>query len=189
IETINKYIPDNGKAVEIAAGSGYTSVVVADLVRSKNATVIMTDLEMELVKSAKQRFGSISNLKFYQADSLTLPFDDNYFDVLFHQGFLEHFGDVMIKKFLLEQARISKYIVFDVPNSRRNNKTQEFGNERFLKHSEWVSLVKECGLNVYEHTARRFTNSWKKFVPEFIYNSNFFHKHFGEASIIVCGKY
>jgi len=188
IQMIDEYTPQHGKLIEIAAGSGYTSAVVSDLVRKKGAKVTMSDLEPDLVNSASVKYETF-DMDFVQANSLDLKqFNDDEFDVLFHQGFLEHFSDDMIIAFLQEQSRISKHIVFDVPNGRRWNKTQEFGNERFLSHNRWMSITEDAGLTIEHHTARRFTNPWKKWVPVAVQDSDWFHELFGEASIIICSK-
>jgi ubiquinone/menaquinone biosynthesis C-methylase UbiE len=131
---------------------------------------------------------NLSNLNFENQDSNKINHKDNSFDILYHQGFLEHFEDSEIKLFLKEQSRVSKYIVFDVPISRRNDKIQEFGNERFLSLKQWKKIIKDCNLNIYKITGRRFNNFWKKFVPKIIHDSDFFGKYFGESIIIVCGK-
>ncbi|HVO76572.1 MAG TPA: methyltransferase domain-containing protein, partial [Candidatus Bathyarchaeia archaeon] len=50
------------------------------------------------------------------ADALALPFADGTFDVVFHQGLLEHFRDP--EPFIAENARVLKrggYILVDVP--------------------------------------------------------------------------
>ncbi|MFL0798267.1 MAG: class I SAM-dependent methyltransferase [Cellvibrionaceae bacterium] len=188
IETIKKYTPENGKLLEIAGGSGYTSVVVQDVVRVKNAKVTYTDLEKSLTKRVEETFGKISGLSYQAEDASKLSFADDSYDVVFHQGFLEHFDDEDIVEFLKEQARVAKVIVFDVPNGRRWDKTQEFGNERFLSHEEWMNIAKQAGLVVHEDTARRFSNFWKDWVPVVIRDSEWFHRNFGESSIIVCGK-
>lgn len=188
IETIKANTPDGGKLLEIAGGSGYTSAVVADVTRTKNAVVTFSDLEQSLTDKVKDNFDSIVNLDFKAADAFKLPFEDDSYDVIFHQGFLEHFSDEDIIKFLQEQARVAEKIVFDVPNGRRWNKHQEFGNERFLSHKQWVQIAKDAGLHVHYHTARRFTNGWKKWVPVAVQNSEWFHRNFGESSIVVCSS-
>lgn len=188
IELIDKYIPEGGKALEIGAGSCYTTVVVADLVRNKNARVLYSDLSADLKNRAEQSFKSVSNLNYQIIDAEVIPYANFYFDVVFHQGFLEHFDDETIVKFLEEQGRVSKYIVFDVPNNRRTDKTQEFGNERFLPHKYWQDLVEDAGLFLHEVTARRFSNTWKNYVPHAFRETELFHSMFGESTIIVCGK-
>ena len=186
IQTINSYTPENGTLLEIAGGSGYTSAVVADLVRTKNASVIFSDLEKSLTEKVAMNFDSVVNLNFKAVDAFNIPFKNGEFDIIYHQGFLEHFNDNDIIRLLKEQARVAKYVIFDVPNSRRWDKTQEFGNERFLSHSKWKSLVKAAGLHIQYDTARRFNNIWKQLVPVIVQNSELFHKFFGESSIIVC---
>lgn len=189
INVIDKYTDKNADLLEIAGGSGYTTAVVADLVRTKNAKVTYSDIDKSLVDSVEINFDSIVNLDFKHADAFKLPFEDMEFDLIFHQGFLEHFNDQEIIDTLKEQARVADTIVFDVPNSRRSKKIQEFGNERFLSHSKWKSLVEAAGLVIHYDTARRFTNSWKNWVPFFIRETDWFHRLFGEASIIVCSSF
>lgn len=173
--------------LEIAAGSGYTSVVVADLLRSFNGTVCASDLSPQIVKGLYDKFNKIGNLKFAVQDSTSIKLEKNV-NIIIHQGFLEHFEDDQIISFLKEQGRVAQYIIFDVPNSLRNNKTQEFGNERFLSPKKWSELVESAGLIVYKKTGRRFTNWWKKYVPVVLMETEWFHRTFGESTIIVCGK-
>lgn len=188
IETIYEETPVFGKILEIAGGSGYTSAVIADFLRRKETSVTYSDLEPNLVNKVKEKFSSITNLKFTVADSYNLPFKNNEFDIIFHQGFLEHFSDAEIINLLIEQSRVAKKIVFDVPNSRRWHKIQEFGNERFLTHEKWQHLVLQAGLIIHKVTARRFSNPWKRLIPEIIKDTEWFHRNFGESTIIVCGN-
>lgn len=185
IDVINRVTDDGATLMEIASGSGYTSALVADLVRTKGAKVIATDISENLIKVIDGKYPGVE-CKVVDAFEIDMP--DNSVDVIFHQGFFEHFDDDDIITMLKEQARVAKVIVFDVPNGRRWSKIQEFGNERFLFHREWMDLVYEAGLDVQFHTGRRFTNFWKKYVPKAVYDSDWFGRHFGESSIIVCTK-
>lgn len=175
--------------LEVATGSGYTSVLVADLLRNKGARVIATDIEPELLARTESNFGFVKNLSFRLADSKNLPFRDNEVHIVFHQGFLEHFADAEIVQMLKEQARVtSAYVIIDVPNSLRTKKIQEFGDERFPSVKEWTALINRAGLHILFVTGRRFTNAWKKFVPVFVRDTDWFHRTFGESSIFVCAK-
>lgn len=174
------------KLLEIAGGSGYTSAIIADLLKLKHAEINYSDLSPSIVGKVSKTFKSLP-MNFFIQDAKNITLSNNSMDIIFHQGFLEHFNDNDIVLFLKEQARVSKYIIFDVPNARRWNKVQEFGNERFLTHQKWKDLVKLAGLHVYKATARRFTNYWKKFVPQIIFESEWFQEKFGESTIIVCG--
>lgn len=185
IDVINRFAGERSIILELASGSGYTSAIVADLLRKKNCSVFATDIEPKLVEQYEKVH---PNLKGKAINAFSIGMPDQSVDMIFHQGFLEHFGDADIIRLLKESGRVAPVIVFDVPNARRWNKVQEFGDERFLTHQKWLSLVKEAGLFVYFHTGRRYTNWWKKFVPKVIYDSDWFGRHFGESSIIVCGS-
>lgn len=185
IDIIDRFTKEGYTLAEIASGSGYTSAIVADLLRRKNCKVWATDIEPKLVEQGN-KYHSATNLYWRVEDAFRLSFPVKTIDVVFHQGFLEHFDDEDIISILQEQALVADVIVFDVPNSRRWKKIQEFGNERFLSHKKWLSLVEKAGLKVIYHTGRRFGNYWKNFVPKIIYDSDWFGRHFGESSIIVC---
>jgi ubiquinone/menaquinone biosynthesis C-methylase UbiE len=187
IDVINRNVNEGDLLMEIASGSGYTSAIVGDLTRTKGAKVIASDIDSELVEKISE-IHPVKNLEARVVDAFDTKLPDDSIDLIFHQGFLEHFEDDDILKLLAEQGRVAKTIVFDVPNSRRWKKVQEFGNERFLSHSKWIALTKKAGLKVVFHTGRRFSNPWKKFVPKAIYDSDWFGRVFGESSIIVCAK-
>jgi 2-polyprenyl-3-methyl-5-hydroxy-6-metoxy-1,4-benzoquinol methylase len=173
------------KILEIAGGSGYTSAVLQDLLKDKNVEVYYSDLSENLCKTVAAKFG----LTTLTVDSENILYEENSFDIIFHQGFLEHFSNEQIKRFLFEQSRVSDVIIFDIPNDKRTSKIQEFGNERFLSNQEWKQLIWESGLSEVYMTARRFSNAWKKYIPKIIYDSEWFGKLFGESSIFVCRKY
>lgn len=189
IETICEYAKqfDRPKILEIASGSGYTSAVLANLLRKDNVRVIVSDISPWLVEKSRDVFGFIDTMAFDVHDARDIRLQDQSVDIIIHQGFLEHFDDNQIIEFLHEQGRVAKYVIFDVPNSLRNNKTQEFGNERFLSPKQWIDLVEKAGLTVHKLTGRRFTNWWKRLVPVMLMESDWFHRNFGESTIIVCG--
>ena len=79
------------------------------------------------------------SVKFMKADGFELPFRDSSFDVTFHQGLLEHFDDEQIAALLSEQLRVSRSVVFSVPN--RFYKRKDFGDERLLSKAEWEWIL------------------------------------------------
>lgn len=190
IETVEAYAvtTHNPRILEIAAGSAYTSVIMADLLARRGGTVIVSDLSSDLVAQAESKFGTHGNMYFSVQDSSHLTLKQDDVDIIIHQGFLEHFDDDQIVAFLKEQGRVARLVIFDVPNGLRNDKTQEFGNERFLLPEEWCALVRKAGLTVFKRTGRRFNNWWKKYVPVVIRDTEWFQRTFGETTIIVCGE-
>jgi ubiquinone/menaquinone biosynthesis C-methylase UbiE len=165
--------------MEIAAGSGYTSIV---LLHSGRKNVICSDIEDELLEDMRVREPEMISMKI---DSFNIPFENGYFDCIFHQGFLEHFADKEIIDMLNEQARVSKKVIFDVPNARRWDRTQEYGNERFLYHTEWRMLIQKTNLRIVKESGRKMPKIFK-YLPQFIGENAWFRKHFGTSSIFVC---
>jgi ubiquinone/menaquinone biosynthesis C-methylase UbiE len=61
----------------------------------------------------------LPNLAIIRADMFNLPFRDDVFHAVIHQGVLEHFSNTRIIEALLEQKRVCKYyVIFDVPNEK-----------------------------------------------------------------------
>jgi SAM-dependent methyltransferase len=100
-------------ALEVGAGSGRDSVALAG--RGARAVVLDYSLaSLEVARAVAEREGV--RLLPVRADALRLPFRDGTFDVVFHQGLLEHFRDPM--PLLRENARALRgggLLLVDVP--------------------------------------------------------------------------
>ena len=125
VEQILAEGPVEGKLVlEVGAGSGRDSVALADA----GAVAVILDYSapsLEVARAVAERAGCRPLL--VRADALRLPFRDSTFDVLFHQGLLEHFRDPM--PLLRENVRVLKssaILLVDVP--------QRFHLYTLLKH-------------------------------------------------------
>lgn len=108
--------PVVGRAVlEVGAGSGRDLLGLA----RAGATGVVLDYSpasLELVRRQARSQGLPVHL--VQADALRMPFRDGAFDVVFHQGLLEHFRDPL--PLLRENARITRRggrVVVDVPQT------------------------------------------------------------------------
>lgn len=153
IETIIKFTPKKGKILELACGSGLSSVLMADL----GYEVTATDTDDDLLEAIKSKFGSMKNLTIRKCDMMQA--DQIYskeFNSIIHQGVLEHFDDDEIVEILKRQKNIADLVIFDVPNDKRKEKIQEFGNERFLSIDHWKSLIKRAGCTLIYMDGRRF---------------------------------
>jgi SAM-dependent methyltransferase len=93
VEQIAAEGPLPGKRVlEVGAGSGRDSVRLA----AAGAIAVILDYSLPSLETARrvaEREGVRAH--FVRADALRLPFRDGTFDVVFHQGLLEHFRDPM----------------------------------------------------------------------------------------------
>jgi SAM-dependent methyltransferase len=99
--------------LEVGAGTGRDSVKM----HGHGAKVFLLDYSGESLRLARQNLPS-ENVVLVLANGLTSPFPDNTFDVVFHQGLLEHFRSP--HPLLGENRRILKnggLIVVDVPQT------------------------------------------------------------------------
>ncbi|MFR6018314.1 MAG: class I SAM-dependent methyltransferase [Paraclostridium sordellii] len=71
---ISKYLNKKDKILDIGCGAGRTTIGIYKL-GYKN--IIGIDISNKMIEKAKQNF---DNIRFEVADTINLPFDDNYFD-------------------------------------------------------------------------------------------------------------
>lgn len=114
LENINQVINVRGKNIlEVGAGMGGDGIFLAKLGANVSALDFSSKALAEINNNAKKENVIINTIK---ADAQNIPFPDEYFDLVFHQGFLEHFKDSI--KIIKEQKRVLKkggYLVIDVP--------------------------------------------------------------------------
>jgi ubiquinone/menaquinone biosynthesis C-methylase UbiE len=103
------------RVLEIGAGSGSTSIALAKM----GATAFCIDYSQKAIQLMKKNATMHGiGLFLVKADAFALPFKNGSFDILFHQGFLEHFRET--GKLLTEQNRILKkegLLLVDVPQT------------------------------------------------------------------------
>ncbi len=125
------------KILEVGSGTGSMSTFLSYL----GYEVTSLDNDSKVLLKAKNLAKKLNGkVKFTLNDAFNIPFGDNYFDVVFHQGLLEHFSDANIYKLLDEQLRVGKIVVLSVPNNLYKN--IDFGDERLLPNIFWDSLLK-----------------------------------------------
>jgi ubiquinone/menaquinone biosynthesis C-methylase UbiE len=101
------------RVLEVGAGSGRDSITLAQ----RGATIVLLDYSMASLEVARDvaRRSDVRPL-LVRADALRMPFREETFDTVFHQGLLEHFRDPM--PLLVENVRTLKregLLVVDVP--------------------------------------------------------------------------
>ena len=101
--------------LEVGAGSGRDTLQLARA--GANAVVLdYSPASLEIVQRLARERGLPVHL--VRADALAMPFRADAFDVVFHQGLLEHFRDPM--PLLRENARVTRRggrVVVDVPQT------------------------------------------------------------------------
>lgn len=142
--------------LEAGTGSGAMSIFFSWLGRD----VTGIDLDARVVEKAKaenQRFGG--RAKFVVADTFHLPFPDQSFDLIFHQGLLEHFSDAEIRQILTEQLRCAKTVVVSMPNLWYP--TKDYGNERLMTQAQWEAIFAPFQVvKSYYYSPKRFPRPW-----------------------------
>jgi ubiquinone/menaquinone biosynthesis C-methylase UbiE len=116
LRQIFRHLDVKGQMIlEVGAGGGLDSIALAE----KGAKVIALDYSSTAIdKIARNAAAHGAHLCLVIAEAHNLPFANDSFDLVFHQGLLEHFANPL--KLLLEQTRVIKkgrYILVDVPQT------------------------------------------------------------------------
>lgn len=114
LTSLQQNIPlDRANVLEIGSGTGGNASKLAEL-GARVTTLDFAPTALERTRLTGQNAGV--ELSMVQADARYLPFASGTFDLVYHQGFLEHFTDPSI--FLQEQRRIlnnTGHLLIDVP--------------------------------------------------------------------------
>jgi ubiquinone/menaquinone biosynthesis C-methylase UbiE len=115
------------------------------------------DYSTESVLRAKEYFSDIKD-KIYSGDCFDLDFDDNTFDLSYHNGLWGYFSDKDIVKLAKEQARVSKYRIVATVHNAHNKSFVGYFDElkakdplydiRFFEVEEITGLMHNVAKNV-----------------------------------------
>jgi len=107
--------PAGKRVLEVGAGSGRDAVTLA----AAGATVLTLDYVAGSLDLTRKAAGSAgATVSPVNGDALCKPFPDNSFDLVFHQGLLEHFRDPL--PLLREDLRVLRpggFLLVDVPQT------------------------------------------------------------------------
>ncbi|MAT39834.1 MAG: methyltransferase type 11 [Ectothiorhodospiraceae bacterium] len=114
-ENLSQVMDISGKKIlEVGAGTGRDSFYMA----KDGATLVCLDYSMNSLKIMRKALPDPNVVSVVGGDAFKLPFPDGSFDVVFHQGLLEHFRHAEADALLRENIRILRkggLIVVDVP--------------------------------------------------------------------------
>ena len=122
--------------LEVGSGSGGMAIFLSWL----GFDVTSIDIEPAVVSKAQLENERLNGrAKFMVADSFALPYAAKEFDLVIHQGLLEHFPNDDIQKMVREQLRCASQVLFSVPNQFYMRR--DFGNERLMSLAQWIQIL------------------------------------------------
>lgn len=158
---IHTYFPFIKSSLEVACGSSRDSIYLAK--KGVNATA--SDYEKRIVDFLRESF-SQNHLTYVEADAFCLPFRNNTFDLVFHNGLFIYFNNnIQIYSMLREQCRVTKkYVLFFVHNRLNLSLVKRFAelsahdpmyDIRFFEPDEIVKIVESASID-YPYSVRVF---------------------------------
>lgn len=148
------------KILEVGSGSGTLSIFLSYF-NSRVTSVDSNEKVLELAKKHDKIFNGKVN--FIKQNAFKLGFRSNSFDLVCHQGFLEHFSDEEIIKLLEEQLRVAPIVVFGVPNNHYGHK--DLGDERLLSKKEWEKILSKFNLTESKNYFTLPRREFKRVIP------------------------
>lgn len=156
------------KVMELGCGPAQVSVFLSYL--GFEVTAFDKDeAVLQYARGNNERF--LGHVKFLSGDAFHLPFHDDEFDVVFNQGFFEHFSDENIRAIIGESLRVAPNLIFSVPNA--NYPRQDFGDERLMTKRQWEEILSPFNLvlsleegkqTTWETPAQRVVGMFNSFV-------------------------
>lgn len=162
--------------IEIGAGSGFTSMALAE----QGASVAILDISKVSLQQALAQFEAFEMAvpEHYVADALDNGLPDDTYDCVWNGGVIEHFFDDGKKRLISEMYRITKpggKVVIMVPNAwcwqfqimqawQKLRGTWAFGMEDDMSPRRLAAMCKEIGLPPAEVYAFNAVAGWR-WVP------------------------
>ena len=117
--------------LDIGCGIGRMDRHVAPLVKK----LIGIDVSGEMITTARQRLGDLSNVEFLEGDGWTLePIPDTVIDLVFSHIVLQHVPRRVASSYLSEAHRVLRpggHLVFQMPEAAANTPADPADNDTF----------------------------------------------------------
>ncbi len=131
LKILRKFIPPPAKVLEAGCGLGRTCISMS----LKGYRVTAVDIDERMLRLARKSAKNFSQkIIFKELDFFNLKknFKKNTFNVITHQGVLEHYPVVKIRKAIDVQLAVSPFIIFSVPVNSKHNK--KYFNDRIYRN-------------------------------------------------------
>jgi len=167
---LRNWISENDKKI-LEAGSGTGRFCIQIAKDKSNSMVVGVDNSKSAVKCAREgaRIRDLRNAYFVQGDIFNLPFPNEYFDIVFNEGVIEHFHNY--EDAVDEMVRVTKKggkVITAVPNwycfphttyKKIVGDNYKYGYEKSFKHRELTDLYNKFGLKNIEISGFHPTHS------------------------------
>ena len=147
--------------LEVGCGPGTRSIFLSYLGIKAKAIDIDKGIINQVIEYNK-KFKGLAEIE--TADAFNLPYKDNFFDVVFNAGFLEHFDDEKKINLVKEFTRVGKYYIFMVPN--KNYRLRPYGNEDLLTKEEWEHILSDFIIIESYDIQKSWSNSFYRKILE-----------------------
>jgi len=162
---------------------GFGTGVTLELLRDLKYDVEGIDLEPLAIEKAVDRFPHLRNRVRVGDLKNSDSYEDGY-DIIIHQGVMEHFHDNEIMEILSLQKKKCKKIIFDVPNNLRKDQSDEGVMTRFESPKFWENIISRCGLK-YKRYGRTLDSDNNLLPKSLSHYSSDLMKVVGRSSIFV----
>lgn len=162
INLIKKYAKEN-KLIESGSGTGVLSTYMASLKYDVTGIDIDKDI-LNLSKKIAKNYNSKNKPTFKNKSIFKLDYKENYFDVSFSNGVLEHFNDEQIIDTLKQQMKIAKIVIFGIPTKYFNQEEAMYGDERYKNNKFWRNLISISGGTILEEKSMHYMSRMKRLL-------------------------
>ena len=181
---LSNYFKNITSVLEIAGGSCRDSRYLAN----HGYQAVGSDFDEKTLQYLQEQRFPNDKLKYSKEDAFNLTFQENKFDLVFHNGFFILFDEnSALVTMLKEQERVTnKYIVIFVHNKENKNLIKLFKDKsknddlykiRFIDKNEIVKIVKESGIKYKDIKIKKFGGFFdvfykkrlKRVVPNILY--------------------
>ncbi len=138
LTTILRYCPQGGRSCETGIGSGYGAIWLS----KRGICPEGIDYASGIVERARLINNMLSGDAVFRVGDLFRFYREGCprYEVIHHQGVLEHFTAPQIRAALAQQVASAEWVVFSVPSVYYPFEP-EFGDERLLPLAEWQHLL------------------------------------------------
>ena len=162
INLIKKYAKGN-KLLEAGSGTGVLSTYLSSI----GYDVTGIDIDSQIIALSNEianNYNSVKKPTFVNKSIFELDYKENFYDISYSNGVLEHFTDVQIIDTLKQQLKVAKIVIFGIPTKYFNQEDAMYGNEIYMDYDFWRNLILESGGIILEEKSMHYMSRAKRLL-------------------------